>query len=110
MEMSSAKQPPRLAVLLLAFAVRRQYRDLVLGDLHEEFVRCRHNEWWYWRQALRSIPWLLAWEQSQPAMLLFVIAEWLLVGGHALWTFILSQVPLKADPAGWAILGWGIFR
>jgi putative ABC transport system permease protein len=47
--------PPRAAEGVIAFALRRRdERDMVLGDLHEEYVRRSLNgaaDRWYWRQA-----------------------------------------------------------
>src|SRR5215203_4829601 len=43
--------PPSLAMWLLARALRDEgERDMVLGDLHEEFSQ--NTRAWYWRQAL----------------------------------------------------------
>ncbi len=102
MEMRQS-QPPRLALLLLSIALPRDIREYVAGDLQEEFIRCHRGRWWFWRQVLRSIPWLIEW--PQPLVSALVAIAWLVVGWHVLWTFVLSQVPCKADPAG-----WGLFR
>jgi putative ABC transport system permease protein len=49
-------RPPRTAERLIALALGRDHeRDMVLGDLHEEYVRrsARQSaDAWYWRQAL----------------------------------------------------------
>jgi hypothetical protein len=98
-------RPPRLAALLLALAPRA-YRQCLAGDLEEQFIVERRSRLWYWRQVVRSIPALISmrarkdqWERAAASLLL--LAGWMLVAWHTLWTFVLSQVPLKADPAGW---------
>ena len=52
--------PPRLAEKLLAAALRHsEYRESVLGDLHEEYVARSRSAGgvglraWYWREAMR---------------------------------------------------------
>ncbi len=49
-------RPPRTAERLIALALGRDHeRDMVLGDLHEEYVSVRpanRRDAWYWRQAL----------------------------------------------------------
>ncbi|MEM7762687.1 MAG: hypothetical protein AAF290_01285 [Pseudomonadota bacterium] len=52
------RQPPRLAMFLTALAAGPMLRDVVLGDLHEQFVAHQHSRGWFWWQALRSIGWL----------------------------------------------------
>jgi len=98
--------PPRLAVLLLTWAAPPEYRNVLAGDLYEEYACHTRTRRWYWRQVARSLPELLAvrmrrsrWEQ--PAAVVLMATAWLLVGWHVLWSFVLSQVPLKADPASW---------
>ena len=58
--MSWTPAPPRLAEKLLAAALRHsEYRESVLGDLHEEYVARvaergrRRPRAWYWREAMR---------------------------------------------------------
>jgi putative ABC transport system permease protein len=50
------RRPPRAAERLIAFALHRVHeRDMVLGDLHEEYVRRSRRSpahRWYWRQAI----------------------------------------------------------
>ena len=101
--------PPVLATFLLRLAPR-EYRVYLAGDLHEEFVRHGGSALWYWRQVVRSLPGLatlrarqssLLQSMSQPLAVALVTCAWLLVAWHALWSFVLSQIPLKADPARW---------
>jgi hypothetical protein len=98
--------PPRLALLLLSWAAPPQYRDALAGDLAEEFVSHGRRRRWLWKQVAGSLPALLAvrmrrsrWEE--PASAFLMAAAWLLVGWHLVWSFVLSQVPLKADPISW---------
>ncbi len=98
--------PPRMAALLLTWAAPREYRDALAGDLDEEYVRHGRTRLWYWRQVARSLPELLAlrmrrsrWEE--PAAVFLMAAAWMLVGWHLVWSFVMSQVPLKADPVSW---------
>jgi hypothetical protein len=98
--------PPRLAILLLIWTAPREYRDALAGDLAEEFALYGRTRRWYWRQVARSLPRLLGlrWRQARwekPAAAFLMAAAWLLVGWHFLWSFVLSQVPLKADPISW---------
>ncbi len=53
-------RPPRLADWLLALRVPAEWRDYVVGDLHEEFaarsaVAPRQARRWFWRQTLRCL-------------------------------------------------------
>ena len=98
--------PPRVAWLLLSWAAPRPYRDALAGDLAEEFISHCRTRRWFWRQVAGSLPALLAvrmrrtrWEQPTAAFLM--ATAWLLVGWHWVWSFVLSQIPLKADPASW---------
>lgn len=98
-------KPPTLATLLLLLAPR-DYREILAGDLHEEFVQRGGPRRWYWRQVARSLPGMLELrarrtEWLQPAAVSLVACAWLVVTVCVLWTFVLSQVPLKADPATW---------
>ena len=93
-------RPPALATMLLALAPR-EYRAYVAGDLAEEFARQGNSRRWYWKQVTRSLPSLLAlrarrsdWDEAVTVIL--VTGGWLVVGWHFLWSFVLSQVPLKA--------------
>lgn len=94
-------RPPALATLLLTLAPR-EYRSYVADDLAEEFAREHRTRRWYWRQVARSLPGFVAlrargsdWEQALTVLL--VTAGWLVVGWHFLQSYILSQIPLKAD-------------
>jgi hypothetical protein len=107
-------RPPTLAAFLLRLAPR-EYRIYLAGDLHEEFVRRGYPRRWYWRQVARSLPGLAALRLrhspmlqsiSEPLAVALVTWGWLLVAWHGLWSFVLSQVPLKADPAGWLFWRW----
>jgi hypothetical protein len=103
-----SNRPPRLAAFLLRLAPR-DYRDYLAGDLHEEFVRRGGSAPWYWQQVARSLPGLVVLRarhsllprSSQPLAVILVTCAWMLVAWYALWSFVLSQVPLKADPIGW---------
>ena len=53
-------RPPRLADWLLALRVPAEWRDYVVGDLHEEFAARsagapRQARRWFWRQTLRCL-------------------------------------------------------
>ncbi|MGD8328800.1 MAG: ADOP family duplicated permease [Acidobacteriota bacterium] len=57
--------PPRLARWLLARRLGDRNRDEIIGDLDEEYRRHMLPErgalrarWWYWRQAVGSMPWI----------------------------------------------------
>ncbi|MBM3738032.1 MAG: hypothetical protein FJW39_19800 [Acidobacteria bacterium] len=94
---------------LLWLAAPDRDRATIPGDLEEE-MRIRVDEgspewsaaWWFFRQAANSLLPLLAvrWRQGEFARLALVS---LLAFGvpvrllDLLWTFVLSQVPLKAD-------------
>ncbi len=97
--------PPRFAVMLLSLAPP-EYREQLIGDLCEECLGAGHGRAWFWRQTARSLPDLFLLRASRaewlrPATAFLVAAGWLFVAWHVLWTFVLSQVPLKADPASW---------
>ena len=56
-------RPPRLPRRVLLRLVPPDSRDVLVGDLDEEFERHvaptrtrRRAEWWYWREAIRSLP------------------------------------------------------
>jgi hypothetical protein len=40
-------------------------------------------------------------ESLEPVALTLLAGGWMFVAWHTLWRFVLSQVPLKADPARW---------
>src|SRR5258708_39028183 len=95
------RRPPRLASMLLLLAPS-EYREYLIGDLLEEYRR-NPSAPWYWKQTVRSIPGFLsmrmqrsAW--ARPAVVATVMTAGLIVAWHAVWTFVLSQVPCKADP------------
>jgi len=58
-------KPPALAQALIAAVASTDDFEIVAGDLHEEYVRLAHSRgakaanFWYWGQALRSVPSLL---------------------------------------------------
>ncbi|MDX2152178.1 MAG: hypothetical protein SFV54_15680 [Bryobacteraceae bacterium] len=92
--------PPRGAVLLLRAAVASPHREWVEGDLEEEW-RVRQSRAWYWRQVVRSVIPLVGmqarsanWEASLLAVFAASAGPILLLDGF--WSFILSQVPLRA--------------
>lgn len=100
--------PPLLGRAVLWLCLPSSERESVPGDLHEEFQAIAREQGtagarrWFLRQAMASALPLLSqrWRQGEmPRLLLIALA------GFALplrvldlaWTFILSQVPLKAD-------------
>jgi hypothetical protein len=101
-------RPPILATFLLRLAPR-DYRDYLAGDLHEEFARRGCSARWYCQEVARSLPGLVLLRArhsllprlSEPLTVALIAGAWMLVAWHALWSFVLSQVPLKADPIGW---------
>ena len=62
--MNSTKKntPPKLAQFILSVTSREQNRSAVLGDFQEFFQEIYQDKgplaarWWYWRQALLSVP------------------------------------------------------
>jgi hypothetical protein len=109
-------EPPPLARLLLEATLAASDRDVVMGDLCEEFrvyvVPSRgviFARWWYRWQAIRSLYPLFvrSWERASlqrasaalmgAALVATVPASLLIV----LRTFVLQQVPLKttAEPS-----------
>lgn len=109
-------EPPRLASLLLEATLASSDRDVVMGDLCEEFrvyvVPSRgvtFARWWYRWQAVRSLHPLFvrSWERASlqrasaaliGAALVATLPASLLI---MLRTFVLQQVPLKttAEPS-----------
>ena len=60
------KKPPGLARWVLRRSLPIETRDGLIGDLDEEYRRhvrpgsgAVRSRWWYWRQALASLPWLV---------------------------------------------------
>ena len=57
--------PPHGAVRLISLLANPEEADLILGDLSEEFFRLASQSGqafarrWYWRQALKSVPYLI---------------------------------------------------
>ncbi len=49
-----SRTPPALAVRLLRICLGVEAREVIAGDLDEQFARGR-SAWWYWRHALTSI-------------------------------------------------------
>ncbi len=101
--------PPLIGRLLLRAIVPRADYEYVAGDLLEEFhlimlpsLGMAGARRWYWSQALRSaLPFLLLRLRRGAlasdlffAQLAVVVPMALL---HLLWTFVLSQVPLRAS-------------
>jgi len=101
------RQPPRLALLVLAITTPRGLREYVAGDLHEEFVQRNRSRAWFWREVLRSSPCFIA--APRPALTAAIVAVSLIAGVHSFWTFVLSQIPLKADPVSVASV-WRMFQ
>jgi hypothetical protein len=99
-------RPPFLATLLVRVSCPARELPFVLGDLEAEYA-VRGGRRWYWWQAARSAWWMAAaglrpydWELSALAVLLASAAPALLL--DAWWRFVLSHVPLKADPGSCA--------
>jgi hypothetical protein len=103
--------PPRLARALLWLASPPADREVVEGDLREEFTGvvlprrgARRARGWYWGQVLRSLAPLLVlrWQRrGRPPLLAGGAAALLgagapLLAAEALRRFVLSQVPLRA--------------
>ena len=94
-------RPPILAVWLVRAACPARDRRFVLADLEAEYALRGGEAVWYWRQALRSAPALIMmgarrgdWEYALMAVMLASAAPAILM--EAWWSFLLSQVPLKA--------------
>ena len=66
--------PPLVPRVLLAAATPSADYDSIAGDLHEEYAQRRAREGrsradcWYWSQALRSLPALLAYSRAHPSL------------------------------------------
>lgn len=73
------QSPSALATWLLAQAVPERNREILLGDLHEEyalraqFAPTSTATLWYWGQACRSIP-PLVWSSARNGRWLFTLA------------------------------------
>jgi hypothetical protein len=94
--------PPRVARFLVRVACPERDVEFVLGDLDAEFAMRSGPARWYWRQAVRSAGALAMmgmrrsdWEYALLAVFLASAAPAVLM--EAWWSFVLSQVPLKAD-------------
>ncbi|MEO8370157.1 MAG: hypothetical protein ABI806_13230 [Candidatus Solibacter sp.] len=97
-------RPPTLARLLVRLACPP--RDLlhVLGDLDAEFELQHHDRSWYWRQAINSLPSLIAmglrrWEWEFSLLAIFMASAAPVLFIDAWWTYILCNIPLKAEAA-----------
>ncbi|MEO8596961.1 MAG: hypothetical protein ABI759_26825 [Candidatus Solibacter sp.] len=95
-------RPPVLARWLVRIACPPCDLPHVLGDLDAEFALRGNSHSWYSRQALRSLPAVVAmglrrwdWECSLLAIFMSAIAPILFM--EAWWRYILCQIPLKAD-------------
>ncbi len=98
------RRPPAVAAWLVRMACPARDLPYVLGDLDAEFALRGGPVRWYWRQALRSAGELAMmgvrrsdWEYSLLAIFLASAAPAVLM--ESWWSFVLSQVPLKADAA-----------
>jgi hypothetical protein len=85
--------PPRAEALLEALGAEHGYRDAVIGDLAEEFqVRAERDgeraaRWWYYGEAVRSVPTLArSWGRSLRGR------DFAHLAGLALTAFVLSRV------------------
>ena len=98
-----------LATALLRWAAPESCREFVGLDLEEEFYTYQVDDRgyaaaraWYWRQVLRSMWPMLArsvaggnWEPWSIAIFLATAGQ--IAALDFVWSFILSQVPLKMD-------------
>ncbi|MCU1238455.1 MAG: hypothetical protein JWP63_6422 [Candidatus Solibacter sp.] len=94
--------PPRLAKWMVRTACPERDVEYVVGDLDAEFALRGGERRWYWRQALRSVGALAMmgmrrndWEYALLAVFVASAAPAVLM--EAWWSFMLSNVPLKAD-------------
>jgi hypothetical protein len=85
----SRQSPSPVASWLLAQVLPERNREVVLGDLHEEYVlRARLDRFptadrWYWGQVCRSIPrlvWNSARQSRWPSTLAVAIGAYILAG------------------------------
>jgi hypothetical protein len=90
----------QLARALLRLCCPARDRVYVLGDLDAEYELRGRPTAWYWRQAIRSAGALIVmgsrrgdWEYALFAVMFATAAPAVLM--EALWSFILSSVPLK---------------
>jgi hypothetical protein len=95
------KTPPILARALVQLCCPPRDRVYVLGDLDAEYELRGYPAGWYWRQAARSVAALVMmgarrgdWEYGLFAVMLAAAGPALLM--EAWWSFVLSQIPLKA--------------
>ena len=98
------KRPPALARFLVRLACPPRDFPHVLGDLDAEFELRGGPSAWYWRQAIRSLPSLIAmglrrWEWEVSLLAIFMASAAPIVFMDAWWRYILCHVPLKADSA-----------
>jgi hypothetical protein len=94
-------RPPIAAEWLVRVCCPRRDRPFILGDLEAEYELRGGSDRWYWRQAVRSAGALIVmgarrgdWEYALLAVMLATAAPAVLM--EAWWSFLLSQVPLKA--------------
>ncbi len=97
-------RPPAFARFLVRLACPPRDLSHVLGDLDAEFELRGGPRGWYWRQAIHSLPSLIAmglrrwdWEFSLLAIFMASAAPVLFI--DAWWTYILCNIPLKAEAA-----------
>lgn len=68
-------RPPTLAQVLVAAVAPESDYEIVVGDLHEEYLRIMNLSGekaanrWYWAQTLRSVPSLLSYSKSNRSAL-----------------------------------------
>jgi hypothetical protein len=94
-------RPPFAARLIVRVCCPSRDRVYVLGDLDAEYELRGCPAAWYWRQAIRSAGALVMmgarrgdWEYGLFAVMLAGAGPVFVM--EALWSFVLSQVPLKA--------------
>jgi len=102
--MTLTDSPPRLARALLWLAVPDRECESIAGDLEEEYreIDARTRRSWYWRQVFGSLAplTLVRWYRGELVRSLIILIAALipLAAANELWRFVLSCVPLKADP------------
>lgn len=97
--------PPVLARALLWMALPYSEDESIPGDLYEEFkvIDPRRAKRWYWRQVLGSLVPLVMerWRRGEVlrSIMILISAVAPLWAANELWRYVLSCVPLKADPS-----------
>jgi hypothetical protein len=94
-------RPPIAARLIVSACCPSRDRVYVLGDLDAEYELRGCPAAWYWQQAIRSAGALVMmgarrgdWEYGLLAVMLAAAGP--VLAAEAWWSFVLSQIPLKA--------------